>query len=97
MEQLRLGGTWHQQHDIAVTRPLWEGQGAAAQALYASQPPGEPIARQALDRDQDGFANFGVLELAVDEIDWLLLGRDRHYRAIFDCTADPWTGQWVNP
>ena len=97
MEQLRLGGTWHRQSDTAVTRPLWEGQGAAAQALYTSQPPGEPIARQASDRDQDGFANFGVLELAVDEIDWLLLGRDRHYRAIFDCTADPWTGQWVNP
>ena len=97
MEQLRLSGNWHRQTDAAITRPLWEGQNATARVLYASQPPGKPIARQASGRDQDGFANFGVLELAVGEIDWLFLDRERHYRAIFDCTGDPWTGQWVNP
>ena len=62
MEQLRLGGTWRRQSDTAVTRPLWEGQGAAAQALYASQPPGAPIARQASDR---GPANGSIRDTAV--------------------------------
>ena len=77
--------------------PIGRGKTRPRAPFTPAQPPGEPIARQASDRDHDGFANFGVLELAVDEIDWLLLGRDRHYRAIFHCTADPWTGQWVNP
>ncbi|MGB1007202.1 MAG: pyridoxamine 5'-phosphate oxidase family protein [Thalassobaculaceae bacterium] len=97
MEQIRLNGTWRRHTDTAVTRPYWEGQNAAARALYGGPAPGGPLRGGAADADADGFANFGVLELAVAEVDWLLLGRDRHYRAIFQCAADPWTGQWINP
>jgi len=81
----------------------WAETPEPARFLYRVEPaPGTPIpspnaaAFPSNDGD-DGRANFMVLELHVERIEWLLLHRDGHRRARFAWDRDDWAGQWVAP
>lgn len=76
--------------------PIWDQLSAHAKACYGFQPAsGEPVA--------DGFAYekwpepaaFVVLELQIQQMDILHLGR-KHRRARYS-RSDNWMGQWVVP
>ncbi|MFL0672399.1 MAG: hypothetical protein ACJLS3_13550 [Erythrobacter sp.] len=42
-------------------------------------------------------ANFAVLLIAVQEVDWLYLAHTGHIRAQFTRAGEGWDGRWVTP
>ncbi len=86
----------------AVAREAWASQGPAARAVYAVEPaPATPLGPEVRPPDQAeadaGFTHFAVVVGAVEEVDWLQLGRTEHRRIRF-CAADGvWRGVPVVP
>ncbi len=50
-----------------------------------------------LSAEQDGRENFVVIEVHVDDLDWLWVGADDMRRATFAWTGTAWTGTWTIP
>jgi pyridoxamine 5'-phosphate oxidase len=44
-----------------------------------------------------GRANFGLLVVTLDRLEWLHLAHDGHRRAAFARVGDDWAGQWLIP
>jgi pyridoxamine 5'-phosphate oxidase len=44
-----------------------------------------------------GRANFAVLMITLDTLEWLYLAHDGHVRARFVCENGAWKGQWLIP
>lgn len=81
--------------DAAVV-PIWDQLSAHARACYGFQPAsGEPLAEGLAYEKWPDPSAFVVLELTVDKMDILHLGR-RHRRAHYQ-RSDDWAGQWVVP
>lgn len=50
-----------------------------------------------MNPDHDGHANFAVIEVRVDCLDWLWVGADDMRRATFGWTGAAWAGAWTVP
>jgi hypothetical protein len=50
-----------------------------------------------LGAEQGGRENFVVIEVHVDNLDWLWVGADDMRRAAFAWTGTAWTGSWTIP
>ncbi len=50
-----------------------------------------------LDAEHGGRENFVVIEVHVDNLDWLWVGADDMRRAAFAWTGTAWTGSWTIP
>ena len=75
---------------------IWATLSASARDCYGHQPsPGEPLSDGLGYHRQPAATAFAVLQLWVQEMDILHLGR-QHRRARF-VRADGWTGQWIVP
>lgn len=88
----------------AVARAAWARQGTAARRLYSVEPaPATPLAAGESPRfgedAEAGFAHFAVVVCAVEEVEWLLLGREGHRRIRFtpDSGASGWAGVPIVP
>ena len=110
--QIRLAGrvTVHVGDDVA--RAAWDASTLFARRCYlAEAAPGSPaeapvsglpgwVEGRAPDRDEvsRGFANFAVLILRVEAVDWLYLAHSGHRRARFDWReGEGWQAGWATP
>ena len=112
-EQVRLLGTGTVHTDDAVADAMWEAQTPRSLAVYPKPPapgtpieaPGDgtegrvqdrPIAREDV---AEGRSYFSVVRTVIDEIDWLHLHPEGHYRAQFRFESNPeaFEGTWVVP
>lgn len=112
-EQVRLHGTGTVHLDDDVADRLWAAEAPASLDIYVCPPaPGTPL--NAPDDGLDdavktgsvtredvapGRQHFAVIRTVIDEVEWLHLHREGHYRACF--TRDPdggaFTGTWIVP
>jgi pyridoxamine 5'-phosphate oxidase len=76
---------------------LGEGPGSISQVPTSGLPPefegAEPDDAQLIP----ARANFAVLLIAVQEVDWLYLAHTGHIRAQFTRAGEGWDGRWVTP
>ncbi len=77
-------------------REAWETQGSRSRRLYRSPAePGSPLPDgwepDAPGPDDAGFENFAVVDCEVEEMEWLVLARERHRRLRFGPSDD---GSW---
>lgn len=112
-EQVRLQGRATVHTDDAVADAMWEAQAPASLDVYAgTTAPGTPVdapddgldaavKREPVTRSDvaAGRPYFAVVRTVIDEIDWLHLHPDGHYRARFayDADAEAFEGSWILP
>jgi pyridoxamine 5'-phosphate oxidase len=98
----------HYQNEIAQL--YWKEDGYRGRRSYLAQPapsthinePADGLAylgnRQFKDTDTNGYENFAVIEVRIDELDYLKLNREGNRRAKFvlDNTGE-WQGMWLVP
>lgn len=99
--QIRLGATARLHVDDEVARAAWQRALPASLACYAVDPgPGRSVAAPpaAPVFSEAGFANFAVLAVNFDSLEWLWLHHGGHRRAKFAWTADGGCGaSWLVP
>ena len=108
--QLRLSGTAVPLDDVASRRALWEAQSPRARRHYATdlapgtilpeadhgRPPG--LAESGGERHLEGaFPHFGVYDVAVARVDFLLLGHDGQLRCRWGGVWEEGELAWVTP
>mgnify|MGYP006431624547 CR=1 FL=1 len=112
-EQVRLRGTASVHTDDAVAEAMWASQPPRSLAVYPqSQPSGTPldgpddglrasVQERPISREdvEEGRPHFAVVRTVIDEIDWLHLHPEGHYRAQFQLDPDQQRteGTWVVP
>lgn len=112
-EQVRLRGTGTVHTDDKVADAMWEGQPPRSLAVYPKPPaPGTPIegpddgaeasvGERPITREDvaEGRPYFAVIRTVIDEVDWLHLHPEGHYRAQFQFrpVEDRFEGTWVVP
>ncbi len=112
-EQIRLRGTAGVHTGDAVADEMWEEQDPASLAVYPRPTaPGTPLdgpgdGLQASVKEEpitrkdvaEGRQYFAVIRTVIDEIDWLHLHPEGHYRARFQFQEDrqAFEGTWVVP
>lgn len=86
--QLRLRGTARVHHQDAESLAAWQAadipnQGYAGLAYAMADAPGTPLPAPApqTDADGDGRANFALIRIHFDHLEWLWLRHGRHWRA----------------
>jgi pyridoxamine 5'-phosphate oxidase len=102
--QIRVQAVAQLHHGNDVARQRWQALGEAGQTLYCSSvTPGstlespEQALTPALTQEQ-GLANFVVITLQVQRLEWLELARPVHRRACFNySTAPHFQAQWIAP
>jgi hypothetical protein len=111
--QVRLHGTATVHTEDDVAERLWKAEEPRSLAVYVrSQAPGTPLdapddglaeavqARPVTQADvEPGRKYFSVVRTVVDEITWLHLHPEGHYRARFQFDPDTqaFEGSWVVP
>ncbi len=110
-EQIRLYGTATVHLDDEVAADLWETQSPESLAVYVRPPaPGRsldepddglrPVVESEPVTEEDvasGRQYFAVIRTVIDQMEWLHLHPDGHYRARFDYSGDEVEGSWVVP
>lgn len=99
--QVRIDGTATISAGDELARTEWARLHAGSRASYRSQPtPATPVEDPAaippVDEDA-AFAQFAVLRVRFDGLDWLHLGRDGQRRANFIWRDDVLEQRWVTP
>lgn len=73
----------------------------ARRAYRTTVAPGTPSATAAVDENGDqaggGRANFAVITVTVDRVEWLDLAGPSHRRAAFIRADGTWVGSWLVP
>ncbi len=111
--QLRLSGTATVQSAGPEADAAWQKASLYGQRCYLADPaPGSPVdaPTSGLDRAIQGVkptpeqvrparANFAILLVEVQTIEWLYLAHQGHRRALFnwDEAASRWDGSWLVP
>ena len=64
-----------------------------------TSPPGSPADDPVAARKTaaDTPVHFARITIGIDRLDLLELDRNGHKRAVFNCSGEVWTGQWVVP
>lgn len=88
--QLRLGGRATLHDEDAVAEAAWAGSRPGSRLCYAVEPgPGTPVATPPpapvplAGREAGTRANFAVIHLVFDRLEWLHLHHAGHRRALF--------------
>jgi pyridoxamine 5'-phosphate oxidase len=101
--QIRVQALTQLHHHDALAEQRWRALGEAGQTLYCSNTtPGSPLEspEQALTpalTPELGLANFVVITLQVQSLEWLELARPVHRRAIFSYPSSTLQAQWIAP
>lgn len=112
-EQIRLHGSASVHFDDAVADEMWASQSPRSLDVYARRAaPGAPLEAPEDGLDEavkfepitredvaEGRSHFSVVRTVIDEIDWLHLHPEGHYRAQFqfDPEEETFEGGWVVP
>lgn len=112
-EQLRLQGTATVHCDDEVADALWAAERPSSLDVYVRDAaPGtsveaprdgraDAVRNKTLTRDDvaDGRPYFAAVRTVIDEIEWLHLHPEGHYRArfAFDATEERFEGDWILP
>ena len=99
--QLRLSGRAELHESDAISRQAWDASQGMSRQIYRISPgPGsvieEPLSWTQMTED-DAKANFGVVRLDVQRLEWLYLQAAGHQRARFERQGDGWRGHWLVP
>jgi pyridoxamine 5'-phosphate oxidase len=109
--QIRASGIAAIAHDDAMSDAAWAATSLSGRRCYLANPsPGTistvatsglptPFDQSAptLVESEAGRANFAVVLVTVDRLEWLYLAASGHRRAAFTCDGDTWRGQWLVP
>lgn len=109
--QIRVRGTGRVLRDDPMTQAAWGKGTNFARRCYLGEGPGVVSERptSGLPDEFEGHepsdeqlvparANFAVLLVELDELDWLYLAHTGHVRAQFSRTdSGDWQGRWVSP
>lgn len=98
--QVRISGRAALHAGDAVAAAAWAASPANCRMVYAIAPaPGTAVDRPP-DAARDtaaGEADFSVLEIGFDRVEWLWLQAGGHRRAVFDWDGAAWAGRWLVP
>lgn len=94
--QLRIEGVARIESDAAVLAEAWARVPEPARANYARvAPPGAPAAGPIV-HGEDGAANFGMIAIRAERLEWLWLGPD-HLRGAARRADDGWAATALVP
>lgn len=98
--QLRLAGRAEVITAGPAWQAAWDATPEAARRDYAAPlPPGTPVATPPAPGGPatDPSAQFALVILAIEALDWLRLGREGHRRARFTLSSEPAQATWLVP
>ena len=109
--QLTVRGVARIDQDGSAAEQAWRASALSSRRCYlAAFPPGTPVDQPTsglpddmLDRaptlseSQEGRANFAILQIEAEELEWLRLTSCGNKRALFHRRDDLWQGQWITP
>ena len=107
--QLRIKGTAELHHENDITAKAWETTTLSSRKCYltlhspssftdsSTSGLSEDIEQEkfTLSESEVGYANFGIVSIRVQSIDWLWLNHSGHRRAFFDYEKESY--QWMIP
>ncbi len=107
--QLRIKGTAELHHENDITAKAWETTSLSSRKCYltlhspssftdsSTSGLSEDIEQEkfTLSESEVGYANFGIVSIRVQSIDWLWLNHSGHRRAFFDYEKESY--QWMIP
>lgn len=98
--QIRACGSVTLHHDDELAQQRWAASAARSRECYRA--PHGPGARIHPERDTplepaEGFEQFVVVRCRIDQLDWLHLRGQGHWRARFNWVDQAWQGGWVAP
>lgn len=108
--QLRLRGTgrietdtlladaaWEESTNFAKRCYLGEGPGAASDAPTSGLPEWAEGINPSDEQIMPARANFAILLIELEQLDWFYLANSGHIRAQFVRVGTEWEGRWVAP
>jgi len=104
--QLRVSGSGRVHAGDAVWQAAWAGAKPQSRLCYEQmEAPGSKIAAPLPELPVDkwyaladaGAANFAVLVVSVDAVEWLYLAIEGHRRARWTWNDGAWEGTWLAP
>ncbi len=103
--QLRAYGRGAASTDQSLINDRWQALNVHTRRAYAQVlSPGTPVdeiregapCAQIEDAEQ-GKPNFTVVQCVVDRIEWLMLSRAGHQRAVVQFDGTEWSSSWIMP
>ena len=92
--QIRIRGKFVFDPDIVG---YWNRLGDLAKKSYGNQPfPSMPIPERWEYDNKPEISSFTVLKFLANKFDILCLGKEKHFRAVYE-SRDSWKGCWVVP
>jgi pyridoxamine 5'-phosphate oxidase len=109
--QIRASGLAVITHDDAIAEAAWVTTSISGRRCYlADTAPGSTSAMATsglpapfdramptMTESEAGRANFAVLLVTVDRLEWLYLAASGHRRAVFTRDGNEWRGTWLVP
>jgi pyridoxamine 5'-phosphate oxidase len=109
--QLRASGAATIVHTGPLADDAWAATSASGRRSYLTTlAPGSvsPLATSGLPvtfeqavptpaESEAGRANFAIVPVVLDSLEWLHLASTGHRRAVFTRAGDDWTGEWLIP
>ncbi len=101
--QIRLEGRAQICADEAERRAVWNAARPHTLILYRTPfAPGTPLDAPEAGHVQepgsdDGYANFCVIRVVLDKLEYLDISPEGHQRAVFLRKGDDWHGAWIAP
>jgi hypothetical protein len=108
--QLRLRGTGRIETDTPLADAAWEESTNFAKRCYLGEGPGAasdaptsglPVWAEGINPSDEQImparANFAILLIELEQLDWFYLANSGHIRAQFARVGDDWEGRWVAP
>jgi hypothetical protein len=101
--QIRLEGRAQICADEAERRAIWNAARPHTLILYRTPfAPGTPLDAPQAGHVQesgsdDGYANFCVIRVVLDKLEYLDISPNGHRRVVFCRDGDVWCGTWIAP
>lgn len=109
--QIRVSGIASIEHEGVTVDAAWAASNASSRRCYLAQPgpgtvsetpsSGLPLSVESRVPDiaetESGRANFAIMMVKLDSLEWLYLAHDGHRRARFVWDDGAWRGEWLIP
>ena len=108
--QIRARGIGRIERESPLARRAWDAGDNFARRCYLGAGPGtsSETPTSGLPPEFEGveptdeeltpaWENFAVLQIEIEQLDWLYLAHTGHVRARFDRAGDSWQGSWLSP
>ena len=108
--QVILQGTAEVHAQDADTQHYWTKDGYKGRRSYLAQPSPSSVINEPMDgleylggkafneTDMEGYANFAVVKVKIQALEWLKLSKEGNRRARFTLNKNhEWQGQWLVP